>query len=202
MLPTQILENEHRIIEQVLSCLSKMVLDVTKDGKFDKEMASDAVDFFRNFADKCHHGKEEVHLFPMIEARQMPGSCGPTNVMRMEHDLGREHVRGMADAIEAASKGDEDAIFSWTNHAKQFIMLLRDHIMKEDQILYPMANQYFTDGDQAELSAKFEKVEEEEMGKGTHEKYIGIANKLAEKYGVKVVPEADTSQHAHHCCGH
>lgn len=202
MLPTDILMNEHRVIEQVLSCLSRMVSDAEKEGKTDRELAKDAVDFFRNFADKCHHGKEEAHLFPMFESRQQPGSCGPTTVMLMEHDEGRAHVRGMDESIEAASNGDRSALQKWANHAEAFIMLLRDHIQKEDLILYPMANEVFSMDDQEELRSLFEKVEEEEMGRDTHEKYLGIANKLAQRCGVKVVPQAESLLDGLTRCGH
>ena len=197
MKSTEILETEHRVIEQVLNCLAKMVVKFESEGKVDAESARDAVDFFRNFADKCHHGKEETHLFPKFERANAEGHCNPISVMLYEHDEGRAHVRGMDESIEAASKGDPDALKKWATHAKGFIMLLRSHIEKEDTVLYPMANMMFTNDDQNELLGLFDRVETEEMKVGTHEKYLGIANKLADCFGVKKVAESE-----HTCCGH
>ena len=77
MKPTQILENEHRVIEQVLDCLDKIADRCETDGRLDAESAREAVDFFRNFADRCHHGKEEAELFPLMHARGFPQEGGP-----------------------------------------------------------------------------------------------------------------------------
>ena len=106
MKPTDILSSEHRVIEQVLDCLDKMIQTCQTEHKFDKQSAKDAVDFFRNFADRCHHGKEEAHLFPAMEAKGFARDCGPTGVMIYEHEQGRKFVRGMAESIDAAAKGD------------------------------------------------------------------------------------------------
>ena len=72
MQPTEILIHEHRIIEQVLACLERITEKFTLAGRLDPQPARDAVAFFRNFADRCHHGKEEAHLFPAMEAAGLP----------------------------------------------------------------------------------------------------------------------------------
>ncbi|MGM0489665.1 MAG: hemerythrin domain-containing protein [Planctomycetota bacterium] len=197
MKPTDILSDEHRVIEQVLSCLEKMTEQASSDGRLDKQSARDAVTFFRNFADRCHHAKEEDHLFPAMEAKGLPREGGPTGVMRAEHQQARNHVRVMDESIEAASEGDASGLREFTHHARVYSVLLRDHIQKEDHCLYPMANQAFTDEDQGELLRTFGKVESEEIGGGVHETYVNIANGLADRYDV---PRASTT-HTEHGCG-
>ncbi|NQU11207.1 hemerythrin domain-containing protein [bacterium] len=199
MNPLEMLKTEHRVIEQVLSCLEPMIAEAEQQGKLAKEPAADAVAFFRTFADKCHHGKEEVHLFPALEARGFSPDSGPTAVMRTEHNLGRTHVRGMAEAIDPAATGDGPALASFISHARGFEQLLREHIQKEDHCLFSMAAQALTAADQEKLMATFDHVEHEEMGAGTHEKYIGIADRLADRYNVERVAVAAGG---HHCCGH
>jgi hemerythrin-like domain-containing protein len=81
MRATEILTHEHRVIEQVLGCLEAMGAEARAAGRLDGAAAQDAVAFFRNFADRCHHGKEEVHLFPALEAKGFPRDGGPTGVM-------------------------------------------------------------------------------------------------------------------------
>ena len=66
MLPTEVLQQEHRIIEQVLSCLEKLVEQARSGGGLDRSAASRAIEFFRTFADGCHHRKEDDFLFPMM----------------------------------------------------------------------------------------------------------------------------------------
>jgi hemerythrin-like domain-containing protein len=201
MKPTDILMTEHRIIEQVLNCLEKIAKTAATGAPLDRQDATDAVAFFRTFADKCHHGKEEAHLFPALEEHGFPHDGGPVGMMLYEHDLGRGHVRGLAEAIDGAANGDAQARKQFVEHALGYLNLLRQHIQKEDNILFMMANQALSEADQKKLLQAFEHVEHEEMGAGTHEKYLAIANRLADRYGV---PRASTnSPDPHSCsCGH
>ncbi len=57
MRPTEILMQEHRVIEQVLNCLEIIAQRAEADSKLDTDSANQAIDFLRNFADRCHHGK-------------------------------------------------------------------------------------------------------------------------------------------------
>jgi hemerythrin-like domain-containing protein len=184
MLPSDILRSEHRVIEQVLNSLEKMVEICQTEGKLDKQSAKDAVDFFRNFADCCHHGKEEAHFFPAMEAKGFKRDCGPTGVMLYEHDQGRKFVRGMDESIEAAAQGDAAAKKEFIRNAREYIDLLREHIKKEDHCLFTMANNAFNEQDQKALLTAFEKVEAKDIGEGVHEKYLKLADDLANRYGV------------------
>ncbi len=184
MKPTEILSGEHRVIEQVLSCLEKMAEACRAGGRLDAADAKAAVEFFRGFADRCHHGKEEAHLFPAMEAKGFSADCGPTAVMRYEHEQGRASIRGMDEAIDAAAAGDAAARERFVAHAAAYVGLLREHIRKEDHCLFGMADQAFTAADQQALMAAFSKVESEEIGPGVHEKHLAVANDLAARYGV------------------
>lgn len=184
MKPTDILSNEHRVIEQVLDCLVKIASRAIEDRKLEKEPAQMAIDFFRNFADRCHHGKEEAHLFPAMEAKGLPREGGPTGVMLVEHDQGRQYVGAMDAAIEAASTGDPNAIKEFAENAQHFGQLLRAHIEKEDHCLFSMANQAFSDQEQCDLLMVFDQVDSEEIGRDTHAKYLKIADDLAARYGI------------------
>lgn len=201
MKPTDILSDEHRVIEQVLDCLERLAGECRSKGSLDKQAAKEAIDFFRNFAERCHYGKEEAHLFPAMEARGFPRNGGPTGVMLDEHEQGRACIRGMDEAIEAAAAGDAVAQKRFVDHATHYVGLLREHIQKEDHCLFAMANQAFTEGDQQKLLDAFNKVEIEEIGTGTHEKYLKIANDLAERFGVAQSAAAAAGHH-HACCEH
>ena len=197
MKPTEILSSEHRVIEQVLDCLDQISATAQCAGKLDAAAATDALNFFRTFADQCHHGKEEAHLFPSMEAKGFPRESGPTGVMLAEHTQGREWIRQMQAAVTGAATSDQTVLHQFTNAARHYSELLRQHIQKEDHCLFSMADQAFTAADQAELLAKFEHVEAEEMGAGTHEKFLGIATALAKKFNV-----AARTGHERACCQH
>jgi hemerythrin-like domain-containing protein len=184
MRPTDILESEHRIIEQVLSCLEKIADHGLARGRLDEDAARQALDFFQTFADGCHHGKEECHLFPLMEAKGFPRQGGPTGVMLNEHEQGRRHIRAMHEALPGAGSGQDTSLQEFARHARAYVELIRLHILKEDQRLFPMANQVFTPEDQASLLDRFAHVEQHDMPEGAHERYLQLADSLAERLHV------------------
>lgn len=187
MRPTEILSSEHRVIEIGIDCLEKMSEEAIRENKLDKESAEQLVDFIRNFADRCHHGKEEKQLFVLLEQKGMPVDGGPTGQMKHEHEMGRAYVSGMAESIDDAAKGIAKALANFVQSAQGYIQLLRAHILKEDRILFPMADRMLTDEDQDRLRSAFHSVEAEHMGEGTHDKYLRIIEGLADKFGVSKV---------------
>lgn len=201
MKPTDILQSEHRVIEQVLECLQCMTIEAEQQRRLDAEPAREAIAFLRTFADGCHHAKEEDHLFPAMEARGFPRNGGPTGVMLHEHELGRQHIRGMDDAVEGAAGGDRQALSTFVDHARAYIELLRQHIQKEDHCLFAMADQVLSDQDNAEILSRFDHLEEADMGSGTHAKFLQIADRLAERYGVAKLRPSD-KLHASCGCSH
>jgi hemerythrin-like domain-containing protein len=80
--------------------------------------------------------------------------------------------------------------------------LLRAHIQKEDEILYPMADRMLSAEDVAALQHKFEVVEAEHMGEGTHERYLQLALELAKQYGVEHGKIKSLLHDGAHCCSH
>jgi hemerythrin-like domain-containing protein len=198
MLATDVLRGEHRVIEQVVACLEKLADSCKVQGKLDRTSARQAIDFFQTFADRCHHHKEEAHLFPLLEARGFPPSSGPTSVMRAEHDLGRRLLRDVVNAIDAAAAGEPDAAQRFVGNALAYAHLLREHIAKEDQRLFPMTDEALTGTDQEALMAAFDNVENQEMHAETHAKYLELADDLAKRLGVPRSTSAATTSCCHH----
>ena len=129
-----------------------------------------------------------------MEAKGFPREGGPTGVMLVEHDQGRQYVRAMDAAVEAASQGDVGAVKEFAENAQQFIQLLRAHIEKEDHCLFSMANKAFSEPEQGDLLVKFEQVEREEGGTDTAAKYLKIADDLAARYEVDPDRERPTGE--------
>ncbi len=194
MRATQILRTEHRVIEQVLSCLEAMADRACFCGAVDGESARAAIDFFRNFADECHHAKEESHLFAMMEERGFSSAGGPTAVMRSEHRLGRQHLHVMEENLELAEAGDPDALTRFVDAAWEYVTLLREHILKEDNCLFPMADRFLSGPDQTALLERFEAAEDGGHA-GKHARYVALADKLAERFGVTPAGEAPGCVH-------
>ncbi len=180
MTPTSELMEEHRVIERMLKLVSKAADKLENGEKVDRELWVGVSDFLKNFADRCHHAKEEKLLFVKMMARGVSGEVGPIAVMLREHEDGRAHVRRIAALSEGALDKNDSA--ELIKHSRGYVELLTQHIQKEDHILYPMANQVLTVDDQEELQEGFEKVENEIMGPGTHERYHHMIEEWEEKF--------------------
>jgi len=180
MLPTEDLMNEHRVIERMLGVVDRACDRIERGQEVDQELFVNAADFFRNFADKCHHGKEESLLFQKMQERGVSGEVGPIAVMLREHQDGRAHVKKMTEL--SAAKMSEKTKGGLVKASRSYVDLLSKHIQKEDNILYPMANQILTKDDQEELLKGFEEVEEKVMGPGVHERYHRMIEEWEKKY--------------------
>jgi hemerythrin-like domain-containing protein len=176
--PTQALRNEHRVIEQVLDSLAAFAQTVSSEDRALRSHLGRYVEFFRVFADACHHGKEEAVLFKELSARGMPVDGGPIGVMLAEHDQGRVLVRRLA-AI-AAGEGDLDPaeMAGLRETVFGFHTLLHGHIQKEDEILFAMADRMLPPEAVDSILDRYERFEREEMGEGTHERLHALAETL------------------------
>jgi hemerythrin-like domain-containing protein len=177
--PTQILSDEHRVIERVLGAVEKLA----KGPVGALEPWKQALEFIRGFADQCHHFKEEKVLFPAMEAHGIPSEGGPVGMMLMEHEEGRSYVRAMFAAISLIEAKNEAAKESLLSSAQAYCRLLREHIQKEDDVLFRMADEVIAADEQKKLLADFAQYEAEEMGGGVHEKYLKIAKELENATG-------------------
>lgn len=89
--------------------------------------------FDRNL--RRHLAMEEELLFPAFEAATGMRDAGPTHVMRMEH----EQMRGVLTQMAAAvARGDRDELL---DQGETLHILIQQHNMKEEGMLYPMAEQ-------------------------------------------------------------
>jgi hemerythrin-like domain-containing protein len=157
MIPTEILSQEHQNILKAIDLLLKECVAIESGTELNKSFFENAINFIRSYADKFHHAKEEDILFKAFNKCVEEGRahCNPVEQMLHEHDLGRGFVKGMEEGLKENNK--EDVI----KNARSYCDLLRDHIHKEDSILYPMADEALNVEDQEAMTKEFAQVEEE-----------------------------------------
>jgi len=182
MKATDILMEEHTIIKRVLTALETAAQHLERGQVVRTGFFIDAADFIRGFADGCHHKKEEGVLFKAMVASGMPAQGGPISMMLAEHEQARAYTRAMREAAQKLQSGEESARDQVIRSARGYVALLRQHIHKEDNILFPMANQVISQAVQGKVVEDFARVEHEEIGEGVHEKYLALAEAL-EKEG-------------------
>lgn len=182
MKATKRLKEEHQGVLLALSILEKINQKLKKGEEVDPRHLEQLLEFMRIFVDKCHHSKEEDLLFPALEKTGVPKTGGPIGMMLEEHDLGRNYVKDFAQSLEEYKKGDKKAASKIVKSTTGYITLLKEHIDKEDNILYMIADMHLSPKIQKELLKEFEKVEEEKIGKGKHEEFHKMLDNLEKIY--------------------
>ena len=168
---TRILRDEHEGILAMLAVVEAAALRL-RDGKpIPIDLMFNAAEFFRNFADKCHHGKEEDRLFPKMVQYGIPDIGGPIGVMKAEHVQGRALTRAMRVASEDYAKGNANVVPGLVENTLEYVELLRAHIAKENNVLFPIADQIIPGAEQRELARVYDEFEANVMGAGVHERY-------------------------------
>ena len=178
MKATDILVEEHGVIQRVIAALEIAAQRTEQGQSLNPDFFIDAADFIKGFADGCHHKKEEGVLFKAMVAHGMPSESGPIGVMLAEHEQGRAFTRAMREAAQKLKGGDETAQQAVVLNARGYASLLRQHIDKENDILFPMANRVIPRAEHDQVDEGIEHVEHEETGAGVHEKYLALAEKL------------------------
>jgi len=154
MHPTQVLRDEHQWILAVAETLSSLLAEPVD--RLDYDRIDKCIDFIRLFADACHHGKEEDHLFTALVEQGMPSERGPIAVMLHEHRMGREKVAAMVAAMPGAREGSSSDRGHLIRAGLGYVDLIRDHILKEDNVLFQMADQTLVGPACAQLCAAYD----------------------------------------------
>ncbi len=145
MIITNYMRSEHRACDELFVDAEKSVID----GDFIK-----AEEQFLLFANETlkHFKKEDDELFPLFE--EITGSSeGPTRVMRFEHEQVRGVIGKMAGAIENRDKD------SYLSLAESIMILLQQHNMKEEQMLYAMCDRVIPQDKKEETLKVMDKIE-------------------------------------------
>jgi hemerythrin-like domain-containing protein len=180
---TDILKDEHRVIERVIAALEEAAGQLKECKPVRPGFFLEAADFIKNFADGAHHQKEEGVLFIAMTESGVPVQGGPIGVMLTEHEQGRQFTRAMREAAQRLEQGDETARDQIISNALGYTALLRQHIIKEDNILFPMADRAIPLERQEQVNKDFEQIEQQESNIDMKSKYLALASVLEQEAG-------------------
>lgn len=127
-------------LEALLSLCTKIETAEEKKVALD-ELVEEVVSFSTNL--EFHSVREEDILFRMMEV-YLGKNGGPIAVMEYEH----EQANGFINSFLTNTKNHPlttEEIIEHTNLVKDAYHTLVDHFMKEEQVLYPMAEKLFTE---------------------------------------------------------
>lgn len=156
---TAILRADHDLILRALALLERLADRLGRGEPTDEPARQWLLDFFASFVHGCHYWKEEQHLFPALEHRGLPRPGGLLAAMLADHNEGRRLVHALSDGPGCVQS---DLI-------RHYAALLRSHIQKENDVLFPVADEVLDRARQGQLAAAFGAVEAQIVGPGVRE---------------------------------
>lgn len=166
---TAVMVEEHKLILRMVALVDEKIGQLEAGRPAEWRFFLDAVDFIRHYADRFHHAKEEDVLFTALVENGMPAKSSPIEAMHLAHDQGRAFVRGMEAAAQRALAGEPGQEAAVIENGRGYIAMIRDHIDKEDTILYPLAERVLPEALRPEMVAAYRRAEEQSIG--LEEKY-------------------------------
>jgi len=127
----ELMSHDHRQCDELFVAVEKAVGDRAWDA------AASAFDRFGK-AMLSHFKAEESVLFPAFEERTGM-RMGPTQVMRGEHAQMRELIEAAEAALSVRDASD------YSGYAETLLIMMQQHNMKEENVLYPMCDQHLSD---------------------------------------------------------
>lgn len=179
MYATEILRQEHKVIERILPVLEEAARRVERGHSLDADIFPAIIDFMRVFADRCHHAKEEEQLFPVLKQSGIDIEGGLVGALVEEHREARVLVGKLAEQVEKL--GDSEAAAEIAAITRIYVRLLAMHIEKEDVTLVPLVDRTLKPEQQMSLAVIFEDVEDEEPCKGSYDRYRELVAELEER---------------------
>jgi hemerythrin-like domain-containing protein len=164
---------EHRLIEKMVHIFNREIARITENNTVNTVLVVSAVDFFRTYADRTHHGKEEDILF-----RDLAGKKLLSEHDRIMKELVEEHIyaRKTVGALLVANakyvKGNVHEAQEILKCLKALSELYPKHIEKEDRRFFFPILDYFTRQEQDAMLQEFWEFDRNMI----HEKYKKVVD--------------------------
>jgi hemerythrin-like domain-containing protein len=171
MKPIGPLMREHRLIERMVKILDNELQKIKKTSNVDTNIIFSGVDFFRTYADRTHHGKEEDILFRDLEKKEISAEHKKImNKLVEDHIFARKTVGALIDANTSVIKGNKEAMKEIISNLEKLIALYPKHIYVEDKEFFFPCMEYFSKEEQDIMLQDFWEFDQ----KMIHEKYTNI----------------------------
>jgi len=180
MKPTEELIYEHKAITSMLNVMSNISNSIKDKKVFYTNDVEKITDFLSVYVEKCHRNKEENVFYPaLLLSKYPPESIG---LMINEHKL----AKGCLDEIECCVENFKlGSTFSGEMIADcmaNYVQLIYDHIQKEENDYFPLANKTLSEDAQTEISKQFKLINDEFVGLDIHTRYDELLKSLESKY--------------------
>ena len=148
----QILLEEHRNIDKLLLVLEHELEVFDRSEEPDYEILQAIIQYFQDYPEDCHHPKEDL-VFEKLKLRD-PAAATRVGDVEAEHGVETLRLRRLVDAVEAVLAGRELLRQKFHDIVNDFIKHQRQHMDKEERLLFPAAVQTLRPEDWADIDAR------------------------------------------------
>jgi hemerythrin-like domain-containing protein len=149
-----ILLEEHQNIEKLLLVLEHELEIFDSSGRPDYEILQTIIQYFQDYPESCHHPKEEM-IFEKLKARD-PVAAKSFGDVEAEHGVEARRLRSFARAVDYVLADQEFLRESFHLAVHDFIEHQRQHLRKEERLLFPAAVKALRSEDWAEIDVRLD----------------------------------------------
>lgn len=182
MKSTKNLKEEHESIEIFLKILESILSMMRSEKQVSLADLQWLFEFNRDYILKCHNGKEERILFPVLECMDIP--LESINFLLGDHEIAWRISKTMRGLIQDCIEDRRDSEYDLIDLGRCYINFVREHIEKEEAILYPLIDEYISRDDDEYLDIRFNLFVEESIGIGRYMDLEEMLEYLKSFYGI------------------
>jgi len=150
----EVLRQEHRNIEKVLQVLERELTVFDRGERPDYDVLLAVIDYFRDYPDSCHHPKEDL-IVEKLKVRDVAAAATIGN-LEAEHREGARRLHNVAMTIDAVLNDQELLRQSVHDIIRDFVDHERQHMAKEERLLFPAALNALSQADWSEIALKLD----------------------------------------------
>jgi hemerythrin-like domain-containing protein len=143
------LRREHELLLRGLVLLERVGRRLVGNHRVDEATTRKLVAWLRTLADHSHHAKEEGFLFPAMRQKGIPAG-GPLATMLAEHGEERDYLATLSGHPSAAEEAAA---------ALLCVRVMREHVAKEDQMIFPVADELFSAAEHRALARQYRELD-------------------------------------------
>jgi hemerythrin-like domain-containing protein len=182
MKPTADLMNEHKAIRLMISVMSNISNSIKENKVFYTNDVEKIVDFLSVYADKCHRTKEESVFFPALLMTDYPSKKMPVGLLINEHLIAKGYLEEILSSSVNCKLGSTFSCDRIADCMANYVELIDNHMQKEEEDFFPLANKALSEEAQIEISKQFKMINDEFLGMDVHDHYDELLKLMESKY--------------------
>jgi len=182
MTPTENLINEHKKINELLDIMSKIALKIKSKDVFYPNDVEEVVKYLINIIENSHHGKEDDVFYPELISSGIPKETAPLSIINYEHLISVNYLKDISSCVVNCKIGNDFSGELLADSLTNYVIAIKNHIQREEEIVFPIANEVFSIEKQNDILQRFEIIEQKYISNSFNDQFDELLNKIKNKY--------------------